>query len=60
MVWNTDYSWQIAGRASFAGDIVSAIGGLMSGMQEARPSPVADIYRANRVVVVKDGLSDVR
>lgn len=60
LVWSTEYSWQIGGRANFEGDLVSAVGGLMTGMQEARPAPLADVYRANRVLVVKDGLSVVR
>jgi hypothetical protein len=57
LVWHSDYAFQIAGSARFSGGFVDAVGALMAAMQEARPSPVADIYRENCVVVVKDGLS---
>lgn len=60
LIWNTEYSFQIAGGATFHGSFTDAVGALMTGMQEARPSPVVDVYRANCVFVVSDGLSSVR
>lgn len=43
-------------RAAPAGTCRAA-GELLTAMQEARPSPVGDIYRANCVIVISDGLS---
>ena len=60
LVWKSSYTFSIAGNASFPIDYVAAVGALMTAMQEARPSPVADAYRENCVLVITDGLSDVR
>jgi hypothetical protein len=57
LVWNSSYDFQIAGNASFQRNFVDAAGELLTAMQEARPSPVGDIYRANCVIVISDGLS---
>jgi hypothetical protein len=60
VVWQSDFSYQIAGNARFSGDFLDSVGALMAGMQEARPAPAADIYKSNHVIVVKDGLSASR
>lgn len=57
LVWNSSYEFQIAGSANFASNFVDAAGALLAAMQEARPSPVGDLYRANCVLVINDGLS---
>lgn len=57
LVWNSSYEFQIAGSANFSSNFVDAAGNLLAAMQEARPSPVGDLYRANCVLVINDGLS---
>ena len=58
--WQSDYNFTIGGSATFHSRFNVAVGSLMSGMQESRPSPVAEVYPENCVLIVTDGLSAVR
>jgi hypothetical protein len=58
--WQSQYNFTIGGPATFRTRFTSAVGALLSAMQEARPSPVADVWRDNCVIVISDGLTSAR
>jgi Toxin co-regulated pilus biosynthesis protein Q len=58
IVWHSENRFEIAGNAHFPSTFVESVSQLMDAMQDARPSPVANIYPENRVIVVVDGIGE--
>lgn len=54
LVWQSDYSYRIEASASFDGNFQSAVTGLFTAMAGVSPSIYPEIYKGNRVVLVKN------
>lgn len=54
LVWQSEYSYRVEAAASFDGDFVSAVTAMFSAMKNVSPAIYPDIYKGNRVVVVKN------
>ena len=54
LVWQSEYSYRVEAPASFDGDFVSAVTAMFGAMKNVSPTIYPDIYKGNRVVVVKN------
>jgi hypothetical protein len=54
LVWHSEYSYRLDAAANFDGDFVAAVTALFNGMRTVVPPIYPEIYRGNRVLVVKN------
>jgi hypothetical protein len=54
LVWQSDYGYRIEAAASFDGNFQSAVTGLFTAMAGVSPPIYPEIYKGNRVVLVKN------
>jgi hypothetical protein len=53
IVWQSSFDYPIDASASYAGDFQTAAKALVIGFADAVPPPVAHVYRANQVLLIK-------
>ena len=53
LVWQSSYDYPLDASAQLAGDFQEAVGTLLTGFAEAKPSPSARIFVTNRVLIIQ-------
>ena len=54
LVWKSEYSYRLEAQASFNGDFLTAVMAMFNDMKAATPPIYPEIYKGNRVLVVKN------
>ena len=57
VVWESEFDYAITTDATFSGDFVEAAKQLITAMKDARPTPTAEFYTANKTVVISNKLA---
>ncbi|WP_183085126.1 toxin co-regulated pilus biosynthesis Q family protein [Trinickia fusca] len=57
LVWKSEYSYRIDAEATFNGDFVSAVTSMLAALGNVSPPIYPDIYKGNRVLVIKNNPS---